>query len=188
MGLVWVNKTKGICSFDPATHKFTRYPYAFSISNYSYSVVDGNQLDDKTVVSIYEDRQGTVWVGTNLAGLNRFDRKTGKFSSFHLYRNLNVHGADHIFEDKNGRLWVGTYSQGLFEFDRKTGHFTRTVNEDNGLLCNIVTGLTQDNTGFLWARTCPRASRIDPKSLTVKMSALLCQARIIPEMTTPSQK
>ena len=158
-GLVWVGtESNGVCSFDTATHKFTRYPYTFSISNFSYSVVDGNQLDDKTVVSIYEDRQGTVWAGTNLGGLNRFDRNTGKFSSFHFYGNTSVHGIDHIFEDKNGRLWVGTYSEGLFEFDRKTGRYSRAVNEDNGLLCNIVTRINPGQYRVFMGGLCPRAN------------------------------
>ncbi len=47
-------------------------------------------LSCNQVMNIYEDRQGTIWVGTGSVwdgqggeteegGLNRFDKKTGKF-------------------------------------------------------------------------------------------------------------
>jgi signal transduction histidine kinase/ligand-binding sensor domain-containing protein len=166
-GTVWIGtQDNGLCSFDPLTRKFKRYPH--NVTNEDFVINDNGKLDDGTVVSIHEDKQGTIWVGTNYGGLNRLNRQTGKFTQYHYYKHVHIFEVNHIFEDREDRFWIGTYAHGLLEFDRKTGRYTRNFNEDNGLLCNTVTGITEDNKGFLWVSSFRGLTRIDPKTPTLK--------------------
>lgn len=82
-GLFWIGTMNGLNSFDPNTGKFVRY-----LNNKD----DSESLSNNQVRTIYEDRQGTLWVGCGSpfkgetpegeGGLNRFNRKTGKFTRY----------------------------------------------------------------------------------------------------------
>lgn len=164
-GLVWIGTTSaGVCTFNPATKKFKRYP----VVALSDPANKAGRLDSYVVDCIYEDRHGDIWVGTHLGGLNRFNRATGKFTSYYMDGKLNVYTVTHLLDDNAGHFWVGTYSLGLFEFDRKTGHYIRHIDEDNGLLFNTVTGIVQDEKGYLWISSVRGLTRIDTKTMGIK--------------------
>jgi streptogramin lyase len=64
-GLLWIGTLGGgVCSFDPKTNNFRRYPFIKNERN----TPNHSALDDEFVFYIYEDKQGTIWVGTNLGG------------------------------------------------------------------------------------------------------------------------
>jgi signal transduction histidine kinase/streptogramin lyase len=172
-GTIWIGTMdKGICSFNPVTHRFTRYPFILNDGSKN----SGDKLDDRTVLTIAEDRQGTLWVGTNLGGLNRFDRKTGKFKSYLFDGHKRVTCITELFEDRAGRFWVGTYLTGLHEFDRKQGRYTRQISEDNGLLFNSVEGISEDSKGFLWIKSDRGLTKLNTGTLSIQnypVSAML---------------
>ena len=134
----------GLCSFNQQTGTFKRYPYIINQLN----TPNNNALDDAVVFSIYEDKQGTLWVGTNNGGLNRFNRESGTFTS---YQNQlpGFTTISNIFEDSKGHLWVGTHVGGLFLFDRKT-NTAKKFTEKDGLLYDGVLGINEDNANNLW--------------------------------------
>lgn len=164
-GIVWIGtEDHGICTFDPATHKFKRYPY---IVNNAMIRTHG-PLDDLTVNCLYEDQSGTVWVGTNYGGLNRFNRQTGRFESFLYAGDKRVVCVTTLYEDAKGRFWVGSYLDGLYTFDRQSGRYTSNYSEENGLLFNSITSITADQTGKIWVFSLRGLSRIDPVKQTLK--------------------
>ncbi|MCB1052219.1 MAG: hypothetical protein H6510_17485 [Acidobacteria bacterium] len=57
--------------------------------------------------SVFQDRDGFLWVGTQ-AGLNRFDGYA--FSAFSVRDGLNSDWINCIIQDKAGRIWVGNRS------------------------------------------------------------------------------
>jgi len=164
-GTVWIGtEDKGLCSFNPLNHKFTRYPYIIN----NGSRASGGKLGDQCVTALCEDAQGTIWVGTEQGGLNCFDRKTGKFKSYLFQGDNWVKIVSSIFQDKAGRLWVGSYLQGLYEFDPKTLHYVRSLDEEHGLLWADAEGLSEDDRGFLWF-TSPRGlTRLSTVDMTLK--------------------
>lgn len=165
LGIVWIGTDgAGICSFNQRTKKFKRYP--FIINN--GSLESHGELDDQRVITVFEDKGGTIWVGTNLGGLNRFDRKTGKFKSYLFDGKNRAFSVDHIFEDKDGMFWIGTYLNGLFEFNPKTGHFVKNITEDDGLLFNTVSAISQDKKGNIWIRSARGLTRLDPQNMSLK--------------------
>jgi len=164
-GLVWIGTSdKGICTFDPVLKKVKRYPFIVNDGS-----MDGKgALDDQRVLSIYEDKQGTIWTGTNFGGLSRFDRKTGKFKSYLNAGNQLVTCVSDIFQGSDGRFWISTYLDGLFEFDSSTEKFIKHFNENNGLTFNTCAGLLEDKKGFIWVANERGFSRIDTRSMTLK--------------------
>lgn len=75
-------------------------------------------LADYWVYSFAEQQNGTVWIGT-WAGLNSFNRRTGKFKTY-LKELINewIYGLD---VDAKQRLWVGTEG-GVNMYDGQTWH------------------------------------------------------------------
>jgi len=161
-GLIWIGtEGKGLYSYDKHTLKFTAYPYETSPKGVRYN---GNKLDDGDVLSIYEDRQGVLWVGTNYGGVNRFNKKDGTFTSY-FDMSTGLGSVEQLYEDKAGRFWVGTYLSGLYLFDRKTGESKRFT-QKTGLLDDDIEGIREDPDGNLWI-TCQRGfTRLNPVSNT----------------------
>ena len=164
-GKVWVGThERGICTFDPVSHKFKRYPF---ISNNGL-LKSGDVLNDNDVLRIYEDVAGTIWIGTNLGGLSKFDRKTGKFISFLTDGKVRITCVDNIVEDREGRLWASTYLDGLWQFDQRASHYARHFNESNGLLFNSVAAAHEDKKGFLWINSDRGLTRLNLKDFSLK--------------------
>ena len=144
-GTLWIGTFGGgLCSFNQQTGTFRRYPYI----NNQFNTPNNNALDDATVFSIYEDKQGTLWVGTLIGGLNRFNRESGTFTSYQNQLPGFV-TISNIFEDSKSRLWISTGVGGLFLFDRKT-NTAKKFTEKDGLLYDGAFGINEDNTNNLW--------------------------------------
>ena len=141
--------------------------------HFSHDPKNKNSLSDDFVRSVFVDKSGIVWIGTNNEGLNRFDPQTGKFQLFTYDVNdstsISNKGIVSVCEDNSGSLWFGTW-WGLNRFDKKTQKFTRYLsNPDNpnGLRNNSIWDLYLDSHGMIWAGTGGGGvSEIDPKTGT----------------------
>jgi ligand-binding sensor domain-containing protein len=131
-GAIWVGTKNGLNRLEQKTKVFTHY---FNDPG------DSTSLSDNQVQVLYQDRKGTLWVGTGRGhyqrestdkgkgGLNRFNKKTKKFSRY-LHEPEDSHslidnwiGA--IFEDSHGTFWVSTAGDGLHIMNREKGIFDR---------------------------------------------------------------
>ena len=111
----------------------------------TYSSVNG--LSSDIVLPIYEDREGSLWMGTAGGGLNRF--RNGQFTSYTTRQGLSDNVVLSLGEDQAGALWVAT-RHGL---DRmKNGKFTVYTTKD-GLPNDIVLCMWPDRDGNLWLGT-----------------------------------
>ena len=85
-------------------------------------------MSHDTVISLYEDQAGILWIGTEGGGLNRFDRETESFTTYQHDEDDSDSLSDDevwtIYEDREGTLWIGT-SDGLNIFERETEKFLR---------------------------------------------------------------
>lgn len=59
---------------------------------------------DRNVTSIYEDKQGYIWIGNAENGLGVYDKKSGKY--FNFFKNTTV-AITAIYEDIEGNIWLG---------------------------------------------------------------------------------
>jgi PAS domain S-box-containing protein len=122
-------------------------------------------LSHENVGPIFEDKTGTLWVGTR-GGLNEFNRETGTFKHYKYNKNdENSISNDHvsaIYEDQSGTLWVGTYFGGLNKLvDRKKGTF-KYFRKKDGLPSDTINGILEDEAGNLWLSTVNGLSKFNP--------------------------
>jgi ligand-binding sensor domain-containing protein/Fe-S cluster biosynthesis and repair protein YggX len=167
-GLFWIGtEDRGLCTFNPITNRFKRYPYQESnlVKN------KAGALSDAVVNSIYEDREGVIWVGTNSGGLNKFDRATQIFQAYFYDKHLNSIGP--MLEDSKGRFWVTCFQKGLTEFDQKRSRFIRSFGSDNGLLNDGIGGICQDGKGNLWLSSMTGLTKLDPNNFSFKNYPLI---------------
>ncbi len=128
-------------------------------SAYKRFIHDANDpfsLSDNRIYSMTEDREGIIWVGTYNGGLNRFEKKSGKFISYKNIPGDETSLTDNrvmcIYEDPFGFLWIGTYGGGLQKFDKRTEKFIRYDKKDK-MNSSVVYGILEDSKRNLWMST-----------------------------------
>ncbi|MEG1659090.1 MAG: two-component regulator propeller domain-containing protein [Bacteroides sp.] len=81
-----------------------------------------NGLSDKTVISLCEDHEGLLWIGTDGGGINCYYPQTRTFKHYPIAYSGKVVS---ITEYTDTQLLVSFYSDGLFLFDKQTGKYQR---------------------------------------------------------------
>src|SRR5713226_10116551 len=110
-------------------------------------------------------------MGTEQAGLNRFEQATSQFVRYHF--PSAVPGGPAILslhQDRRGRFWVGTYKGGLGRFDPVHGTFAvykHGPGDLKSLANDEVWAIAEDQTGALWLGTNAGLDRFDPDLGTV---------------------
>lgn len=120
LGALWVGTVGG------GLNRFDRMEATFK-----HYTQDLKSLKGMIVVnSILEDRRGNLWIGT-FAGLSKFDRETGSFTSLTVRDGLASDQIFGILEDDRGCLWLNT-GKGIAKFDpqRRT---VRNYDESDGV-------------------------------------------------------
>ncbi|HBC79204.1 MAG TPA: hypothetical protein DCZ51_11280, partial [Bacteroidales bacterium] len=110
-------------------------------------------LNGSVVREIRADSYGNIWIGTEDAGLMKFDSQTGRFSSYEdgsnnvIIRSKNVQGI--LVDDDD--LWIGSYDDGIYVLNipaqRLKSHFEMKDNRSGFITNSFVTFLkTTDGT------------------------------------------
>jgi len=152
LGFIWFGTFKGL-------HKYNGYGFTV----YNYDVRDTTSISSDDIISLYEDRSGTLWVGTLIHGFNKFDRATGKFTHFLQNPQTSQKQIYFFYEDRYGILWIAT-SNGLTRYDRNQGRFTHYVPDPDipeGLSHGNVHSVIEDRYGTLWIGTWRGLNRYD---------------------------
>ena len=110
--------------------------------------ISSDMLDSAGIVwSMYEDREGAYWFGTESGGVLRY--QNGVVSRYTTQDGLAGNETRVIIDDSAGGIWLGSYG-GLTHY--KDGRSTAWTERD-GLPGNTVRALYQDNDGALWIGT-----------------------------------
>lgn len=164
---LWVGTESGLNKFDLETETFQHY-YADSDRQTA-----GN-LSSHRIKSLYIDMEGTLWIGTDGGGLNRYDKTADRFIHYrHRPGDTTAIDNDHVrcfyqFPGDKGRtLWIGT-DQGISRMDLLTGTFHSsgwlTPDPKHSKVTNITT-MAGDKSGNLWVGTWKLGLyKFDPKT------------------------
>ncbi|TAK65757.1 MAG: hybrid sensor histidine kinase/response regulator, partial [Bacteroidetes bacterium] len=100
-------------------------PITLDLKRFSHDENDSTSISSNNVISIMEDPAEPhkyFWVGTEGAGLNKFEKATGKCIHVTTRNGLPNNVVYTIFPDTFGRLWMST-NNGLCRLDPKTMSF-----------------------------------------------------------------
>lgn len=115
-GFLWIGTQNGLSRYD-----------GYNFKNYIHQPGDTTSLSGSYINSLYLDHSGSLWVGTNQGGLNRFNRIDDSFTSYQYKPDdpfsIGEGAIYSINEDKYNNLWVGINPSGLHLLDRKTEKF-----------------------------------------------------------------
>lgn len=116
-----------------------------------------NGMVREFVRTMYQDKKGNYWFGTNGDGIIRYDGQTlEKMKVADVSPHFRVL---EIVEDRAGNVWFGT-SEGLIKYD---GEKFRTFSKKGGLSGNDeeIWGLTIDKNGLIWIGSIGGVSHFD---------------------------
>jgi DNA-binding NtrC family response regulator/ligand-binding sensor domain-containing protein len=120
-------------------------------TRYLHNPNDSTSLNLNRINKLYLDSFGSLWIGTDLGGLDKFLPDSETFQHF-LDRKSRFDIIVSIYEDSGGRFWIGTYNGGLNLFNRETGD-REIFTERDGLPHNSIKEILEDESGNLWLST-----------------------------------
>jgi ligand-binding sensor domain-containing protein len=119
-----------------------------------------NGMVTEFVRTMYQDKKGNYWFGTNVNGIIRFDGQTlEKINVEQMQQGVSVR---EIVEDQVGNVWFGT-SSGLVKYD---GEKFTTFSTEAGLQDEDIWGLAMDSKGLIWVGSIGGVSHFDGKKFT----------------------
>jgi len=146
----WVPTRQGLFHFDRKTERFTHL--------FQHDETDPDGLNDDYIISIFQDRGGLLWLGTEKGGLNILNFQQEQFRYYRhntaALHSLSPGRVTAIHEDPDGILWVGFNPRILDRFDRSSDRITHYIpdpkNENTiskGLDINCI---HKDTRGYVW--------------------------------------
>jgi ligand-binding sensor domain-containing protein len=143
-GDTWIGTWKnGLKKIDRQTGKVTRY----------MDPPSGSVLAPAGVFSLCFDGDSSIWVGSNGAGLLKFNKRSNQFTHQYLFDEKNVRSLSnnviHAILSWNADTLLLATSNGLNFFNRHTSAFTHLSAAD-GLPGDVVTNVDMDEYRNLW--------------------------------------
>ena len=119
-----------------------------------------NGMVSEFVRTMYQDKKGNYWFGTNTDGIILYDGQ--KLENVTIEQIRKWFSVREIVEDKVGNIWFGT-SSGLIKYD---GEKFTVFSTEVGLQNEEIWGLEIDNTGLIWVGSIGGVSHFDGKKFT----------------------
>ena len=94
---------------------------------------------------LFEDHQGSLWVGTLRNGVTRISN--GQMTSWSIHDGLAANHVKAFYQDATGTIWIGTHGGGLSRF--KDGRFAN-ISARQGLYNDDIFQILEDDEGNLW--------------------------------------
>ena len=133
-GYIWLATNGGLARYDGVSFK-------------TFDVGNTPSMTSNRILSLCEDREGSLWIGTENQGLMRL--KDGVFTSYPDVEEIKNRAVAGIIEAREGGLWMAT-ATALVRL--KDGAFT-SYTADYGLPARLVPwsrSMVEDRHGDLW--------------------------------------
>ena len=152
-GYIWIGSYAGLTRFDGTSFEFIR---------------EGGLV---SIMSMMTDSKGRLWIGTNAAGIARYEK--GRYTYFKTEDGLPVNSVRSFAEDKDGNVYAGT-AERLCRINTDDTidvlPYDLTFVKSMGMYNNILTVI--DNNGHLSAVTKGRVISADEAAPEVFFNGL----------------
>jgi ligand-binding sensor domain-containing protein/signal transduction histidine kinase len=142
-----------------------------TLTEYSFYAKDPAPDALTGVMSMLQDRDGNLWVGSPGLGLLRLDEQRQQFFHYpHRPQDLTSIAEDKVialFEDREGNIWTGSHSVGPGHFARRGlpfRVFKYQPDDPNSLSLDFVNAIYEDSRKVLWIGNDDALNWIDPTS------------------------
>lgn len=149
---IWIASSIGLIVYNHVTNRV--------VNHYVYDPGNPRSLSSSLIRSIYQDRSGVIWAGTQNAGLNkltirqRFINIVPQSRSSEGILNNPIVRSMTIYQ---GELWIGTEAGGINIADLAGYNLLRVKTSGGsdypGLQSNEITTFAHDPDGGLWVGT-----------------------------------
>ena len=137
-GSFWIGTMQGVTQFDGRS--FSSFPIPKAHVEDTTTTLSYDR-----VTSILEDRDGTLWFGTDGFGITRYDGSS--FSHLTMQDGLCDNNVTDLIQDEEGDVWIATMFGGICRYDGQ--HFTNYTL--NGIVDGVeVWSIYEDSNGDLW--------------------------------------
>lgn len=178
-GNLWFGTWKGGLNRLPASERPKENP---KFLHYRHDANKPDSLANDSILCLFEDSRGILWIGTWGGGLNRVtpdcsgNRKIRFEKYLHDPRDNQSIGDNFIktiMEDRAGNIWVGTWGGGISLLsataikngEKKFIRYQKEWNTPNALSHNDVLSIYEDREGIFWIGTYGGGlNRFDPKT------------------------
>lgn len=128
--------------------------------------VGNNTLLSSEIMSIVEDRDGLLWIGTLHGGLSTLDRNTGLYTHYPELSTSTNNSVTALIEATNGTIWIGTYGDGVISYDKKTSARKKWSTANDLIAEGTILSIAEDEqTGSIWFGTFGAGLyRLDPET------------------------
>lgn len=141
--------TKGLSIIDTRNHTAKTFRHQDGVE----SSISGNEVN-----CVYKDRNGTIWVGTDL-GLDVFNMATQSFT--HIAPEAFCGRRVYVVKEfSDGKIWAGTEQDGIVVLNPKFSYFNANTNflvskiqlgvSENSLTGNNIHSLCEDAYHNVW--------------------------------------
>jgi signal transduction histidine kinase/ligand-binding sensor domain-containing protein/AraC-like DNA-binding protein len=136
----------GVNIFDQLTHSFVTMKTGRSVLE--------NQIFCMTV-----DRKNVLWLGTDGAGIIRYDSVNNKLPPIHPIESHDLTRAKihNFFEDKQGNMWIALYQKGIMFIPSAGDNFKNygfhPFDPQQSIGSNCVISVLEDSFDNLWIGT-----------------------------------
>ncbi len=140
-GFIWFGTAEGLNRYDG---------YGFKI--FKHILGDNSSLASNDIMSINEDAEGNIWVGTRTRGLSILNKNTLKFdNSINNQKNIQSKNLsiNTIIKDKQNDIWFSVGSKGLYKQD----HSKKRIEKIESKSSDKISSAFLDKNGNIWYGT-----------------------------------
>ena len=146
-GFTWFGGTHGLYRFDGTDFR-----------SWHHNPQDENSLSSDHIISLFEDGEGNIWIGTENHGINIFNWRLESLQRVSFQdESVNHSSVLSFFQDpNNGNVWMGTSGRGIYIVDRNfniSDHYIHQRNSPGSLSNNTVFDMLRDREGRIWVST-----------------------------------
>ncbi len=116
-GFMWFGGTHGLYRYD-----------GYGFKTYFANDGDLSSLSNNNVITIFQDREGLIWIGTMRGGVNCYnpiDETFVNYKNTEAYSLFTDNYVTAITQDEDGLIWIGTFGEGIYIYDKTYRTFSK---------------------------------------------------------------